>query len=98
MDVAAWLQRLGLGQYEPAFRDHAVDGEVLAGLTPEDLKDIGVAAVGHRRKLLDAIAALRAGAEARPASAGLAEVVAAGFRPNFSGTPRNRSAVPSTDG
>ncbi len=35
MDVAAWLRRLGLGQYEQAFRDNAVDGEVLANLTPE---------------------------------------------------------------
>ena len=64
MDVAAWLRRLGLGQYGQAFRDNAVDGEVLASLTPEDLKDLGVAAVGHRRRLLDAIAALRAEAEA----------------------------------
>ena len=67
MDVAAWLHGLGLGRYERAFRDNAVDGEVLPSLTAEDLKDLGVAAVGHRRKLLDAIAALRAGAEAGPA-------------------------------
>ena len=63
MDVAAWLHRLGLERYAQAFRDHEVDGEVLASLTAEDLKELGVAAVGHRRKLLDAIAALGAGAE-----------------------------------
>jgi class 3 adenylate cyclase/predicted ATPase len=59
VDVAAWLRGLGLGLYEEAFRAHAVDAEVLALLTAEDLKEIGVAPVGHRRKLLAAIAALR---------------------------------------
>src|SRR5215210_6780056 len=58
-DVGAWLQGLGLGQYEAAFRDNGVDASVLPELTAEDLKEIGVAAVGHRRKLLAAIAALR---------------------------------------
>ena len=65
MDVAAWLKNLGLGQYEAAFRDNAIDGDLLASLTTEDLKDLGVTIVGHRRKLLDAIAAL--GAESKPA-------------------------------
>lgn len=73
MDVAAWLHRLGLGKYEQAFRDNAVDGKVLASLTAEDLKDLGVVAVGHRRKLLGAIAALRAGAAAEAAPSGRAE-------------------------
>ena len=59
MDVAAWLRGLGLGQYEAAFRDNGVDASVLLDLTTEDLKEMGVAAVGHRRKLLAAIAALR---------------------------------------
>src|ERR1700730_1475470 len=61
MDVAGWLQSLGLAQYEAAFREHEIDGTVLPSLTAEDLKDLGVAIVGHRRKMLDAIAALRAG-------------------------------------
>ena len=59
MDIADWLRSLGLEQYEPTFRDNAIDGAVLPRLTPDDLKDIGVAQVGHRRTLLDAIAALR---------------------------------------
>ena len=42
----------------PAFRDNEIDWEVLPKLTSEDLKEIGVSALGHRRKLLDAIAAL----------------------------------------
>jgi class 3 adenylate cyclase/predicted ATPase len=66
MDVAAWLQSLGLEQYVPAFRDNEIDWEVLPKLTSGDLREIGVAAIGHRRKLLDAIASL--GTEA-PAAA-----------------------------
>jgi class 3 adenylate cyclase len=49
---------LGLEQYAPAFRDNDVDGEVLPELTADDLISIGVTSVGHRRKLLAAIAAL----------------------------------------
>jgi len=62
MDIEAWLQGLGLQRYAPAFRDNEIDWEVLPKLTSEDLKEIGVAAVGHRRKLLGAIAALGASA------------------------------------
>ena len=58
MDIAAWLQGLGLERYVPAFRDNEIDWEVLPKLTSEDLREIGVAAIGHRRKLLDTIAAL----------------------------------------
>lgn len=58
MDVAAWLEGLGLERYVPAFRDNEIDWEVLPKLTSKDLREIGVAAIGHRRKLLDAIAAL----------------------------------------
>jgi class 3 adenylate cyclase/tetratricopeptide (TPR) repeat protein len=58
VDVAAWLKNLGLGQYDAAFRDNAVDAEVLPQLTGDDLKELGVTSVGHRRKLLAAIAAL----------------------------------------
>jgi class 3 adenylate cyclase len=50
---------LGLQQYEQAFRDNAIDAATLPELTAEDLKDLGVSLVGHRRKLLAAIAALR---------------------------------------
>jgi predicted ATPase/class 3 adenylate cyclase len=60
MDVVAWLRGLGLEQYAPAFRDNDVDGEVLSALTSEDLISIGVTSVGHRRKLLAAIASLGA--------------------------------------
>src|SRR5215212_10134245 len=64
MDLGGWLRRLGLEQYEAAFREHKIDDTVLPSLTAEDLKELGVGFVGHRRKLLDAIAALRAEASA----------------------------------
>jgi hypothetical protein len=66
VDIAAWLRGLGLAEYEPTFRENAVDSAVLPNLTSEDLKDLGVTLVGHRRRLLDAIVALRAEPVARP--------------------------------
>jgi len=60
MDVAEWLRGLGLEQYAPAFRDNDIDGEVLRRLTGEDLRELGVRSIGHRRRLLDAISALGA--------------------------------------
>ena len=59
MDVVVWLRSLGLGKYEAAFRENEIDETVLPSLTHETLKELGVTAVGHRLKLLDAIAALR---------------------------------------
>ena len=60
MDIVVWLRSLGLGKYEAVFRENEIDETVLPNLTADDLKDLGVSVVGHRRKLLDAIAALRA--------------------------------------
>jgi class 3 adenylate cyclase len=57
-NVAEWLRRLGLEQYEPAFCDNDIDARVLPRLTVEDLRELGIASIGHRRRLLDAIAAL----------------------------------------
>ncbi len=58
MDIDVWLKELGLEAYGPAFAENDIDAEMLARLTAEDLKEIGVTSVGHRRKLLDAIADL----------------------------------------
>jgi class 3 adenylate cyclase/tetratricopeptide (TPR) repeat protein len=58
VDVASWLRNLGLERYEAAFRENGVSAEVLCLLTAEDLRELGVAAVGHRRQLLAAIAKL----------------------------------------
>ncbi|HEY4042762.1 MAG TPA: SAM domain-containing protein [Rhodopila sp.] len=59
MYLAEWLRALGLERYEAAFRENTVGGELLPHLTADDLKDLGVALVGHSRLLLEAIAALR---------------------------------------
>ncbi|XP_077251684.1 uncharacterized protein LOC143890886 [Tasmannia lanceolata] len=53
--VRMWLNGLGLGQYAPVFEIHEVDEEVLPLLTLEDLKDMGINAVGSRRKMYSAI-------------------------------------------
>src|SRR3984957_13842058 len=58
MDVGDWLLSLGLGQYEAVFRENEIDGKVLPKLTKEDLKDLGVTIIGHRRTILSAIGEL----------------------------------------
>jgi class 3 adenylate cyclase/tetratricopeptide (TPR) repeat protein len=73
VDIAEWLRGLGLERYAPAFCDNDIDGEVLRRLTAEDLRELGVASIGHRRRLLDAIGLLGA-PEAPPALAPAAAV------------------------
>src|ERR1700750_360465 len=68
MDIGGWLRGLGLERYEQAFRENEIDLRVLPELTADDLKELGVAAIGHRRLLLKAIADSAAGA--RRAAAG----------------------------
>jgi class 3 adenylate cyclase/predicted ATPase len=70
LDIGEWLRGLSLQSYEQTFRDNGIDLEVLSHLTVDDLKEIGVEAVGHRRKILDAIRLLTTDQAARaPASA-----------------------------
>src|ERR687884_157848 len=59
LDIVVWLRGLGLEQYEAAFRDNDIDAEMLPTLTADDLRELGIASLGHRKKLLAAIAALR---------------------------------------
>jgi class 3 adenylate cyclase/tetratricopeptide (TPR) repeat protein len=59
MDVGAWLRELDLEHYEAAFNENGVSEKDLPHLTAEDLQDLGIVAVGHRRRLLVAIEALR---------------------------------------
>ena len=68
MDVVVWLRSLGLGKYEAVFRENDIDETVLPSLTHENLKELGVASLGHRVKLLDAIAALRGDASGKTPS------------------------------
>ena len=67
-DVGTWLRGLGLGQYEATFRENEIDETVLPKLTQENLKEIGVTALGHRLKLLDAITLLRGDATTKAPS------------------------------
>jgi SAM domain (Sterile alpha motif) len=64
LDIDGWLRGIGLAQYAEIFRANDIDGELLGRLTNDDLKDIGVLSLGHRKKLLKAIAALTAAPEA----------------------------------
>src|SRR5262245_5723877 len=75
MDLEGWLRGLGLEQYEAAFRENAIDETLLPSLTAEDLKDLGVIIVGHRRKLLNAILALRTDASIKASSPDVAPTI-----------------------
>ena len=86
MDTVVWLRSLGLGKYEAIFRENDIDATVLPNLTAEDLKELGVASLGHRRKLLDAIAVLRADASGKAPSADAATTSSAP-----SATPEDRA-------
>ena len=72
MDVADWLRALGLERYEATFRENDVSAEVLCDLTAEDLEGLGVVTIGHRRRLLVAIAKLNG----QPGTDGASPVVA----------------------
>lgn len=69
MEAGAWLHGLGLERYAPAFRDNDIDAGLLPKLTAEDLIGLGVTSIGHRRKLLDAIATFGAEGPAPTATA-----------------------------
>src|ERR1700746_1703134 len=77
MDVAAWLGGLGLEQYAQLFRDNDIDGEILCGMTAEDLKELGISSFGHRRRLLNAITALGGGPPTRDAAQSATSVTSA---------------------
>jgi SAM domain (Sterile alpha motif) len=77
IDVGARPRDLSLGQYEATFRENAMAEKVLPDLTVEDLKDRGIGIVGHRRMLLDAIATLHTGADAKASPLSTAPVAAA---------------------
>jgi SAM domain (Sterile alpha motif) len=63
LDIDSWLRGIGLAQYCELFRANDIDGNLLRRLTGDDLKEIGVASLGHRKKLLEVIATLNAAPE-----------------------------------
>ena len=62
-EIADWLQKLGLGQYAQRFAENDISFAVLPDLTDQDLKELGVASLGHRRQLLRAITELKGSEE-----------------------------------
>jgi predicted ATPase/class 3 adenylate cyclase len=76
MDLSVWLRDLGLERYAAAFAANDVDADILPQLTAEDLIALGITSVGHRRKLLEAIAGLQASDRADAAAAESAAVAA----------------------
>ena len=68
-DIAAWLREQGLERYEAAFRAHDIDADTLPELSEPDLEKLGVS-LGHRKKLLAAIARLDGSPSSGPPIAG----------------------------
>jgi class 3 adenylate cyclase/pimeloyl-ACP methyl ester carboxylesterase len=73
MDVEAWLRGLGLERYERAFRDNDIDAGLLRSLIGDDLQQIGITSLGHRKRLLAAIASLPLQADVQPSTNPLSE-------------------------
>src|SRR5215831_2822801 len=90
MDIVVWLRSLGLGKYEAAFRENEIDETVLPSLTHETLKELGVTAVGHRLKLLDAIAVLRSDAGAKTPSLAVASPASSAAPPTVASVGERR--------
>ena len=65
--VSDWLERLGMAEYAQRFAENDIDFSILPELTDQDLEKIGVASLGHRRKILRAIASLASAPAAEPA-------------------------------
>jgi SAM domain (Sterile alpha motif) len=97
MDIVVWLRGLGLGKYEAAFRENEIDETVLPSLTEEHLKQLGVTALGHRVKLLDAIAALRGGTSPQGPSSDLKTAPAAPSVPPEDRAERRQVTVMFSD-
>ena len=81
MDIDGWLRRIGLAQYAEMFRANDIDGELLRRLTNDDLKDVGVASFGHRKKLLEAIAELGSAPAAAPAAPAMPTLIPTAVAP-----------------
>src|SRR5450432_3649656 len=97
MDVVVWLRSLGLERYEAACRDDEIDERVLPSLTQEDLKEIGVGPVGHRRMLLEAIVALRADTGGSPPASNVATTSSAPSVPPEDRAERRQVTVMFSD-
>ena len=97
MDIVVWLRSLGLGKYEAAFRENEIDETILPSLTHETLKELGITAVGHRLKLLDAIAVLRSDASGKRPSVDTATTSSAPISPPEDRAERRQVTVMFSD-
>src|ERR1700740_1022374 len=97
MDIVVWLRSLGLGKYEAVFRENDIDETVLPSLTAEDLKELGVASLGHRRKLLEPTPALRNNASDRAPSLDAATASSAPTAPPEDRAERRQVTVMFSD-
>jgi class 3 adenylate cyclase len=93
MDVVAWLSGLGLEQYAELFRENHIESEILYGMTAEDLKELGILSFGHRRRLLNAIAALGRGPPTRDVTQSAASTASAPASPPTIGAERRQLTV-----
>ncbi len=91
LDIRTWLQGIGLAQYAELFRSNDIDGTLIQQLNGDDLKELGVASLGHRKKLLEAIAAL--GREPASASAGAVSPGPAADVPNSAAERRQLTVM-----
>src|SRR5829696_4242417 len=92
MNIAAWLKSLGFEQYVSVFDANAIDAEILPTLTSEDLKEIGVAALAHRKRILEAIAILDRQPDTPPEQGATASNFASIEAEQSRGTDRPREA------
>ena len=81
-EVEQWLQGLGLEVYAQAFAEQGIEFDLLGELGDDDLKALGVAALGHRKRLLRSIAALSSGASPSPLTASVEPMAAASTAPH----------------
>src|SRR5262245_61342983 len=86
--IADWLKQLGMQQYIQRFAENDIDFAILGGLTDQDLEKIGVTSLGHRRKLLSAIADLKSVEKGTPAVA-----IAAPATPRAADTAERRQVT-----
>jgi class 3 adenylate cyclase len=88
--IADWLQQLGMQEYIQQFAENDIDFAILSDLTDQDLEKIGVTSLGHRRKLLHAIAHLKGGEKSAPA---IAVAVAASSAPPLAESAERRQVT-----
>ncbi len=92
MDIGGWLRTLGLGQYEPAFIENAIDTDVLPELTEGDLEKLGIP-LGDRKRLIRAIRVMAGGSPAAPATNDVGKDTPGDYSPTVGGERRHLTVM-----